>query len=219
MARRSSAMPGLLRPETLILATACLMAGIWLGHLRPASPQARLQSTSSLRVYFSPDGGATHELVRLINAAQKNIEVQAYSFTSKPVIAALIRARQRGVKVAIILDRSNVERRNYRTRTYRRFISPGLEAVYTAGIPTYIDDRYLIAHNKVMLIDGHIIITGSFNFSYAAAHFNAENMLVIRNVPALFNRYEKNFLFHEHTSARYQPGLVLEHQFHFPDGH
>ncbi|MGC9259559.1 MAG: phospholipase D family protein [Phycisphaerae bacterium] len=219
MARRSSATPGLLQPRTLILAAACLMAGVWLGHLRPTTPKAHLQSTSALQVYFSPDGGATHELVRLLNAAQKNIEVQAYSFTSKPVIAALIRAQQRGVKVAIILDRSNVERRNYRTRTYRRFISPGLEAVYTAGIPTYIDDRYLIAHNKVMLIDGHIIITGSFNFSYAAARFNAENMLVIRNVPALFGRYEKNFLFHENTSQRYQSGLVLKDQFHFPHEH
>ncbi len=216
MARRSSASPGFFQPTVFVIGSLCLLAGIWLGHLRNTPPAAHPLGNSSFQVFFSPDGGATRELVRLINSAQKSVEVQAYSFTSKPVIQALIHARQRGVRVTIILDRSNVERKNYRTHNYRRLISPGLDAVYTAGIPTYIDDRYLIAHNKVMLIDSHIIITGSFNFSYAAAHFNAENMLVIRNSPALQSQYQKNFEFHEKTSQRYAPGLILENQFHFP---
>ncbi len=216
MARRSTSTSNAFQPGSLIFAALCLLAGIWLGHLRNHTPASHPQANSSLKVFFSPDGGATRELVQLINSARKSVEVQAYSFTSKPIIKALIQAKERGVDVEIILDRSNVERKNYRTHTYRRLISPGLDAVYTAGIPTYIDDRYLIAHNKVMVIDDHIIITGSFNFSYAAAHFNAENMLVIKNIPALVSRYQKNFVFHEKTSQRYKPGLVLEHQFHFP---
>jgi phosphatidylserine/phosphatidylglycerophosphate/cardiolipin synthase-like enzyme len=216
MARRRSTSPGVLQPATLVIAALCLLAGIWLGHLRNTPVAAHLHHNSSFQVFFAPNGGATRELVRLINSAKTSVEVQAYSFTSKPIIHALIRAGQRGVQVAVILDRSNVERKNYRTHTYRRLISPGLDAVYTAGIPTYIDDRYLIAHNKVMLIDNHIIITGSFNFSYAAAHFNAENMLVIRNMPALQRQYQKNFEFHEKTSQRYAPGLILTNQFHFP---
>lgn len=216
MARRSTSISNAFQPGTLIFAALCLLAGIWLGHLRNHTPSSHPQADSSLKVFFSPDGGATRELVHLIDTAEKSVEVQAYSFTSKPIIKALIRAKQRGVDVEIILDRSNVERKNYRTHTYRRLISPGLDAVYTAGIPTYIDDRYLIAHNKVMIIDDRMIITGSFNFSYAAAHFNAENMLVIKNIPALVSRYQKNFEFHEKTSQRYKPGLVLEHQFHFP---
>ena len=216
MARRTKSFSNVFQPGTLIFAALCLLAGIWLGHLRKKVPASHPQAGSSLKVFFSPDGGATRELVHLINSAQKSVEVQAYSFTSKPIIKALIHARERGVAVTIILDRSNVERKNYRTHTYHRLISPGLDAVYTAGIPTYIDDRYLIAHNKVMLIDDRMIITGSFNFSYAAAHFNAENMLVIKNIPSLISRYQKNFEFHEKTSQRYKPGLVLEHQFHFP---
>lgn len=216
MVRKSATTSNVFQPATLIFAALCLLAGIWLGHLRSRLPASHPQADSSLKVFFAPDGGATRELVQLINSARKSVDVQAYSFTSKPIIKALIHARERGVDVEIILDRSNVERKNYRTHTYRRLISPGLDAVYTAGIPTYIDDRYLIAHNKVMLIDDRIIVTGSFNFSYAAAHFNAENMLVIKNIPALVSRYQKNFEFHEKTSQRYKPGLVLEHQFHFP---
>ncbi len=203
----------------LLLAGGVFLMGLWLGQWdafhhehRAAVPGAR----STLKVYFSPDGGATRKLVSLINHSRKSVEVQAYSFTSRPLIKALIAAHQRGVAVSIILDRSHVEKKNYRTRRYQRKISPALQAFYTAGIPTYIDDRYLIAHNKIMLIDGTTITTGSFNFSYAAAHFNAENMLVIRRIPALYARYQENFIYHQQTSQRYVPGLVLEHQFHWP---
>lgn len=204
--------------RTVLFVCVVFLAGIWLGwrgaNLR--RPAINIASSGSVRVYFSPDGGATRELVRLIDNARKTIEVQAYSFTSRPLIRSLISASRRGVAVTIILDRSHVERKNYRTHHWQRKISPALGAFYAAGIPTYIDDRYLIAHNKIMLIDGDTITTGSFNFSYAAAHFNAENMLTIRGVPKLFARYQKNFVYHLKTSQRYRPGLVLVHQFHWP---
>ena len=217
-ARRVQPASRLWNFRTVLLVCAVFLAGIWLGW-REANlrrPPISLSPGGSVRVYFSPDGGATRKLVSLIDGARKTIEVQAYSFTSRPLIRSLIAASRRGVAVTIILDRSHVERKNYRTRHWQRKISPALQAFYSAGIPTYIDDRYLIAHNKIMLIDGQTITTGSFNFSYAAAHFNAENMLVIRGTPALFAQYQKNFVYHVQTSQRYKPGLVLEHQFHWP---
>ena len=39
-----------------------------------------------------------------------------------------------------------------------------------------IDDEHAKAHNKVMIIDGETVITGSFNFSKAAEQNNAENL-------------------------------------------
>ena len=43
-------------------------------------------------------------------------------------------------------------------------------------------------HNKIMLIDGDTIITGSFNFTKAAEESNAENLLVLRDKPPAFCR-------------------------------
>jgi hypothetical protein len=37
-----------------------------------------------------------------------------------------------------------------------------------AAIPVYIDAEHAIAHNKIMVIDGQTVITGSFNFTNAA---------------------------------------------------
>jgi len=51
--------------------------------------------------------------------------------------------------------------------------------VAKAGIPTKIDSAHDIAHNKIIIIDGAIVITGSFNFTKAAEDKNAENLFII----------------------------------------
>lgn len=56
-----------------------------------------------------------------------------------------------------------------------------------------------IAHNKVMIIDDRIVITGSFNFTKAAEEKNAENLLIIDS-PALAAKYVANFEAHRKHS-------------------
>ncbi len=63
--------------------------------------------------------------------------------------------------------------------------------LFNVGIPVKIDAQHAIAHNKVMIIDGETVITGSFNFTKAAEEKNAENLLVIRD-KKLAERYTKN---------------------------
>ena len=61
-----------------------------------------------------------------------------------------------------------------------------------AGIPIWNDNTVRIAHNKVMIIDDRYVETGSFNFTYSAQHFNAENVLIIDN-KRLAKRYLRNW--------------------------
>jgi len=58
--------------------------------------------------FFSPKGGCTDGAVAEIEKAQKEIEMQAYSFTSQPIAQALVAAHHRGVKVTVVLDKSQV---------------------------------------------------------------------------------------------------------------
>jgi phosphatidylserine/phosphatidylglycerophosphate/cardiolipin synthase-like enzyme len=146
-----------------------------------------------LSVYFSPSGGCTDAVVREISLAQRQILVQAYSFTSTPIAQALVAAHQRGVTVYVLLDKSQ------KSEQYS-----SADFVAHAGIPTYIDDKHAIAHNKIILIDQTTIITGSFNFSNAAEKSNAENLLVIRNRPDLSSAYENNFRNHYEHCQPYQ---------------
>lgn len=142
-------------------------------------------------VYFSPNHGATKAVVDALDAAKATILVQAYSFTSAPIAKALVEAHARGVDVQVILDRRE---------TGTKYSSA--DFVAHAGIPTLIDGAHAIAHNKVMIIDGGTVITGSFNFTSAAERQNAENLLVIRD-RALAVRYAENWRTHAAHSTRY----------------
>ncbi len=71
-----------------------------------------------------------------------------------------------------------------------------------AGIPTKIDDKHAIAHNKVMVIDGDTVITGSFNFTKAAEDRNVEDLLVIHD-RAIAVKSTKNWQAHDEHAEPY----------------
>jgi len=125
---------------------------------------------SPAQVYFNPRGGCTDAIVDKIDQAKSEVLVQAHSFTSAPIAKTLVKAYKRGVKVEVILDRSQ---RMERYSSARFFTNQ--------GIPTFIDANHAIAHNKIMIIDRQMVITGSFNFTKAAEENNAENLLIIKS--------------------------------------
>ena len=166
-----------------VAALVVLLAGLMLG----SSLAANNSYTAHVAVHFSPHGGCTDAVVRELTAAQKQVLVQAYSFTSAPIAKALMDAHKRGVKVLAVLDKSNQTDR-YSAATF----------LANVGIPTLIDSQHAIAHAKVMVIDDTTVITGSFNFTKAAEERNAENLLVIKDAPELAKAYEANI--HEHAA-------------------
>jgi phosphatidylserine/phosphatidylglycerophosphate/cardiolipin synthase-like enzyme len=191
-----------------ILAMALLAGGCAEEPVPPAAPQAVpvpaagaiQESAGGIEVYFSPHGGCTNAVVRELDAARDSVLVQAYTFTSSPIAKALVAARGRGVNVQVILDKSQ------RTGGY----SPAT-FFKDAGIPTFIDDKYAIAHNKVMVIDGRVVLTGSFNFDESAEEDNAENLLVLHDA-ATAAKYAANWNAHLAQSVPYHRERPLEKQ-------
>jgi len=171
-----------------------LIAAILIGIAACGQPEAEQSvDKAAIRVYFSPGGGGTEAIVQELDRASREIKVQAYSFTSRPIAGALLNAHRRGVKVDVILDKSNAETTKYGTANF----------MTNRGIPTFIDDQHAIAHNKVMVIDQQTVITGSFNFTRAAEEKNAENLLIIRD-GAIAGLYLKNWEAHRAHSHAYQ---------------
>ena len=80
-------------------------------------------------------------------------------------------------------------------------MQPSLTFLANARIPTYIDAEHAIAHNKIIIIDRSVVITGSFNFTKAAEEKNAENLLIIRS-KEVAKPYLDNWLRHrDHSTA------------------
>jgi phosphatidylserine/phosphatidylglycerophosphate/cardiolipin synthase-like enzyme len=164
-----------------------LIVGLCISYL-PAQAQ---ENPLTIEVYFSPHGGCTDAIVKELNKAQKTVLLQAFSFTSAPIAKAILNAHKRGVKVEVILDKSQ-RTQKYSSATF----------LYNSGIPVKIDAQHAIAHNKIMIIDGETVITGSFNFTKAAEENNAENLLVIRD-KKLAERYIENWMEHEKHSEMF----------------
>lgn len=147
---------------------------------------------TTVSVYFSPQGGTTDAVVREIGAAQRQVLLQAYSFTSAPIAKALTDAKKRGVVVKAVLDKTN-ETAKYSSATF----------LANAGIPVLIDDKHAIAHNKILILDNATVITGSFNFTKAAEQSNAENLLILKGSPDLAKTYEQHWTAHAAHSHAY----------------
>ena len=81
----------------------------------------------------------------------------------------------------VILDKSQQTER-YSSATF----------LTRAGIPVWIDRKHAIQHNKVMVVDSQIVITGSFNFTKSAEEKNAENLLIITDSPTA-KKYLENW--------------------------
>jgi len=136
------------------------------------------------RVCFTPAQSCATYVVAAINDAKQRVEVQAYSFTSKSILAALKNAHDRGVDVRVILDKGQYSKSGkYTSATF----------LTHAGISVWIDNTVAIAHNKVMVLDDAEVITGSFNFTRAADERNAENLLVITD-RGLAKKYKQNWV-------------------------
>lgn len=147
--------------------------------------EAPIHSSSSLiqdvNVCFTPNKQCQSKIVDAINAAEKSIFVQAYSFTDKEIATALANASERGVNVKVLLDKSN-----------RKDDRSAKTILLQQNIPLRFDAPSGIAHSKIMIIDEEKVISGSYNFSAAAYKRNTENLLVIHN-PNLANEYIQNW--------------------------
>src|SRR5258706_16170197 len=71
-----------------------------------AHAQVAGKGAPTWQVYFSPKGGCTEAVVKALGQAKVSVLVQAYSFTSAPIAKALVEAAKRGVKVDVLLDKS-----------------------------------------------------------------------------------------------------------------
>ena len=168
-------------------AVAVPVAQDWGGYFhRPIVP-------GEVQVYFSPNGGCASAVVKVLAGARKSIYVQAYSFTNSEIAGALVAAQRRGVQTHVILDRSQ-ETEKYSEADY----------LSHAGVPTFIDAAHAIAHNKVMIVDEETVITGSFRLARAAEEKNAENLLILRESPALAQKYLSNWQAHQRHSGAYR---------------
>ena len=163
---------------------------LWTGQLGRRAPstmnsQWAILDGTPIQVIFSPEDGAVSYLVAMLNDAQVSIRFLAFSFTDYPMAQAMVTRAQNGVDVQGVFETfgSNSPRSELKT-------------LWCAGLPVRQDGNDSFLHDKVIIIDNSIVVTGSLNFSSSADEDNEENVIIIDNpgIAALYlEEYQKNW--------------------------
>lgn len=140
------------------------------------NPQLQLDGIP-IEVWFAPDQPVGQRVTELIDGAQHSIDLMAFNLTADPVTGALLAAQDRGVKVRGVFERAQANT-----------MGSDLDRLALAGVEVVLDANARNMHHKVIVIDGEIVITGSYNFSRSANEDNDENLLVLFS-PELAERY------------------------------
>ena len=127
--------------------------------------------TCSVQSYFvSPDVDGVIEtaIIQAIDGARKSLDIALFSFTDDQLGDAVVRATRRGVSVRVILGAGQ-----------DKVFGGEYEKLVSANIPVAIANTPGFFHHKFAIVDGNLLITGSYDWSDSADKENYENVAFI----------------------------------------
>ena len=142
--------------------------------------------SADTHVYFSPKGGCEHQVTALLDATKTYADIAMYSLNNSAILEALHRAKSRGVKIRVLLDRIQAGGNTNRVVTL---------ALKSEGFDIRVHSKNKIQHNKFGVFDDMRVITGSFNWTNPAENSNEENCLVIDDTTVV-KSFEERFSKH-----------------------
>jgi len=141
-----------------------------------------ISTLAKTEVYFSLSDNPQKAIIKNINQAEVFINIAMYIFTDREIALPLAKAHERGVKVRLYLDKEQVEYQYSQSRF-----------LVQKGIKVRISTNNYIMHNKFAIIDNHILLTGSYNWTFSANNRNDENLMVIDD-PELIEIFQNQFV-------------------------
>ena len=138
----------------------------------PETPNPTLTiDETRVDTFFSPDDGVANKLATLLSNAEESIYFLAFSFTSND-LGAIVRAKaEDGLEIRGVMDEEQIN--SNQGTEFDPFRQADLD-VLIDGIPGQM-------HHKVFVVDGKIVVLGSYNFSQSAEQRNDENVLIVYN--------------------------------------
>ena len=179
MSRQTLLLGALLGVVILVVAAVAYVRLRAPGAVATAGPGGWYQ------VYFTdpkyPDrpvnhhGGIDEHFVAFLDSAQRSLDLAIYDFDLDNAADALVRAKNRGVNVRVVMDSDTLD--NTKDEAIRRAVGK----LKNAGIPIVGDGRQAIMHNKFAVRDGEEVWTGSWNFTTGDTYRLNNNVVRLRS--------------------------------------
>ena len=148
---------------------------MWNGQFGPRAPstvnnQWVILDGTPLQVLFSAEDHVVNNLIALVKDAKVSIRFLAFSFTDYPLAQAMIDRAKAGVDVKGVYETFG-----------SNSLGSELKTFWCAGVPARQDGNASFLHDKIIVIDNTIVVTGSLNFSSNADDANEENVVILDN--------------------------------------
>jgi phosphatidylserine/phosphatidylglycerophosphate/cardiolipin synthase-like enzyme len=145
------------------------------------NPVVTLPDGTKVENYFSTHDHCADHVIEAMHGAKRSIHFMAFSFTHDGIARAMLEKARAGVEVGGVFEKTQTAG-GY--SEYQRMAS--------FGLPVFLDGNPRNMHHKVIVIDGEVVIAGSFNFSASADKSNDENLVIIHN-PAVAKLFEEEY--------------------------
>lgn len=142
---------------------------------KPIPPQVIKIKKQQIELRFLPDDKtAVDKLKKMIQTAKKTVQVAMFTFTREDLAESLIEARDRGVKVEVVIDKGTA------INASKKIVA----LLQKKKIPVVLCDKGGLMHHKFVLIDDKTLAHGSANWTKAAFEKNDDYIMIMTNLSA-----------------------------------
>eukprot|EP01112_Ceratiomyxa_fruticulosa_P020446 TRINITY_DN695_c0_g2_i2.p1 TRINITY_DN695_c0_g2~~TRINITY_DN695_c0_g2_i2.p1 ORF type:complete len:174 (-),score=30.87 TRINITY_DN695_c0_g2_i2:116-637(-) len=148
-------------------------------------------------VIFFPDDKkhtSLDKFLHFLTSAKHTLDICVFNITDNRISNAIRDLHTKGVHVRIITDDDQVTN-----------LGSDVIDLNKAGIPVRIDNAKSFMHHKYAIVDGNLLISGSFNWTKNASDANRENVIVT-NDKTLVNPFIDNY---EHLWKEFEKNINL----------
>ncbi len=123
-------------------------------------------------IFFSPQDDCIGAICNFIGRARHTLRICVFTISDNHISDRLIQAHRANINIRILTDNDKVND-----------AGSDIERLHQAGIPVRIDRSSNHMHHKFAICDNREALTGSYNWTYSAARFNQENLIITDHRP------------------------------------
>jgi phosphatidylserine/phosphatidylglycerophosphate/cardiolipin synthase-like enzyme len=138
---------------------------------------------AEIETLFSPEVSIKESILKEMESTTSVLDLAIHEITSLDMAQALVKAKQRGVKVRVIADSKQA---NMKTSKITYLIQQGIPVKVLGG-----KEKGVMNH-RFAILDGKRVLTGSFDWSEASLKWNYENILILHESEGVAT-YQKEF--------------------------
>lgn len=134
---------------------------------------------------FTRSLAVARRIERLVDEATESVDAALYRLEEPLLARALSEAAHRGLRVRLVLDRGKFQQ----TPATEKLVKEHKLSYRLSWGRNGKDSKM---HHKFALIDGQILLTGSYNWTVQSEEENYDNILVVRE-PSITEAFREEF--------------------------